>query len=253
MDNQQFDAFAAEAVMPEPMDSTWFGEFIIIRGFMGTPVSGQGIVPYDSNVHKNLKYPPSICYEYQFFPMGSNFESRPQTVFKTSKEWKIFAGSLAELWGLDLSDSDDAAEMGNRLRKFTESPGYARWENVKARSYKGSDGEEKWNYGKKIIALYPTLAELQAAYDEVKGTNSTEDNVDDVPGFAPEPKKNELSIEAKLGFIAPLAHQVAENKIVDLEKLQAKINELEMLAGLDAHSTKVQDKIENLGLSILPF
>lgn len=254
--SNDFDAFGAEAVAPEPQDNTWFGEFIILRGFQGIARKGIGIEEYDAtNPQHQAEIAAgkkvNVCYEYQFYPMGSQFESFPRTVFKWAKEWAILAGSLAELWGLDMAKQ--AAEFGNKLRGLTNGGQYARWENVPTSTYKNASGEDKQKYAQKIVALYPSQDECQAAYDQAKGINGKPDTI---PGFdgVTGPKVDALPLAQALGFAEALARQcIGVNGDVDLVALQSKIDAMPMLANLVAESKDVTDRIEAAGMKVLPF
>ena len=251
-----FDAFGAEAVAPEPQDSTWFGEFIILRGFQGIARKGIGIEEYDAtNPEHQAEIAGgkrvSVCYEYQTYPINSNFESFPRTVFKWSKEWKILAESLAEVWGLDMTKQ--AAEFGNKLRALTNGGQYARWESVPTSTYRNAAGDEKQKYAQKIVALYASQDECQAAYDEAKGIDGAPDRI---PGFdgTNGPKVDALPLAQALGFVEALARQcIGTNGVVDLVALQEKIDAMPMLANLIAESREVTDRIKAAGMELLPF
>ena len=251
-----FDAFGAEAVAPEPQDNTWFGEFVILRGFQGIARKGIGIEEYDAtNPEHQAEIAGgkhvSVCYEYQTYPINSNFESFPRTVFKWSKEWKILAESLAEVWGLDMTKQ--AAEFGNKLRQLTNGGQYARWENVPTSTYKNAAGEEKQKYAQKVLALYASAEECQAAYDKAKGIDGVPDRI---PGFdgTNGPKVDALPLAQALGFVEALARQcIGTDGTVDLVVLQEKIDAMPMLANLVAESKDVTDRIEAAGMKFLPF
>ena len=251
-----FDAFGAEAVAPEPQDNTWFGEFVILRGFQGIARKGIGIEEYDATNPEHQAEiaggkKVNVCYEYQFFPMNSQFESFPRTVFKWSKEWGILAGSLAEVWELDMAKQ--AAEFGNKLRQLTNGGQYARWENVPTSTYKNAAGEEKQKYAQKVLALYASAEECQAAYDKTKGIDGAPDRI---PGFdgTNGPKVDALPLAQALGFVEALARQcIGTNGVVDLVALQEKIDAMPMLANLIAESREVTDRIKAAGMELLPF
>lgn len=245
----QFDAFSEENVVPDEQQSLWFGEFLIHRGFQGIAVKGEGIVEYDAtnDTHKAeiaSGKKVNVCYEYQFYPMNSQFESFPRTVFKWSKEWTILSESLAEVWQLDVKTQ--AREFGDKLRGLTKGGQYAAWENVPTRKYKNAAGEDKQVYAQKIVALYASQDECVAAQEERYGVGST--------SKVPEGTKVEALPEAQaIGFIPALARQCEVGGVVDLVKLQEKINEMPMLANLVAESKVVTDAIEAVGMTCLPF
>lgn len=249
--NNNFDAFDSDAIMPEPQDSSWFGEFVILRGFQAIAIKGSGIEEYDSQnpnhqnaIHQGKRV--SVAYEYQLYPINATFETYPRTVFKWSKDWRTILESLSDLWNLDPNNHDQATKIGNKLRDFTKGGQYARWENVIVRKYKNSTGEEKSVYAPKFLALYGSRKECQDEYDKAKG-------IDGPPNIITEKKVDALPLNQALAFADTLIKQcIVPNRGVDINALENMLKEHAMLANLNVHSDEMQQKIKAVN-DELPF
>lgn len=240
-----------------------YGEVALYETFNGFWEKGnKEPTVYDESIHAGLeswKITPYV--KLQFFAHGSDRESYVQ-FWKTrgSKkyppaQWQLFYNSLTEA----LKGQSPTSLLMTSINE--QKTFYASWESVVVDSYtkRVTDelGEEKEVlksvYGVKVLALYPTYEAMIDAY-----TAANPDAANDEPPTGIEsPGQATMDMKQSMGFVVTLAQQLAQTadnkKDVDLSALQASVDSLPVLQGINVQDLAVQEALEKAGLSPLPF
>jgi hypothetical protein len=227
-----FDPYA-----PQETVFTNFGEIAYYEWMEGTwPAGEQQPVEYDKSVHTWHQ----TYHHFQAFPIGRDQSDFEQWVTPKAKEWHILYASLNNV-------TQNASKF---LEEHVGKSFFAKWEKVKARQYKSKkDGEMKDVYAYKILAVYQSLEECKAQYNDFVGNEPLPEG-----SKMDTPTVEALPLAQAIGFAETLTRQAigSDNK-VDLDKLTASFQAMPMLAELKVDLPEVQEVIKKVEKEALPF